>query len=142
MKSGKFLLIAVSAAAGMFAQAADLVRDGIAQCTVVIRQDAPPPVRFGAQELAKYLKKITGADLRIIGKKDKNSGNVFIGTLNDAELVKQAKLPSGSLREDGFAVVSSGRDVYVIGQNPRGALYGCYHLLKKKRGDPLAGARG
>lgn len=134
MKQGKFLLIAVSAAAGMFAQAADLVRDGIAQSPVVIKQDAPPPVRFGAQELVKYLKKITGAELNIIGEKDKKSGNVFIGTLADSELVNQAKLSPGSLREDGFAVVSAGRDVYVIGQNPRGALYGCYHLLKKYGG--------
>ena len=88
MKSGKILLIVISAAAGMFAQAADLVRDGSAQCAVVIQKDAPPPVRFGAQELAKYLKKITGADLRIAGEKDQKSGNVFIGTLNDSELIK------------------------------------------------------
>ncbi|MBP5728216.1 MAG: hypothetical protein J6Y48_14190, partial [Clostridia bacterium] len=134
MKPGKILLFAISAAAGIFAQAADLVRDGMAQCPVVIRQDAPPPVRFGAQELVKYLKKITGADLRIIGGKDQKSGNVFIGTLTDAELVKQANLSPSSLREDGFAVVSVGPDVYVIGQNPRGALYGCYHLLKKYGG--------
>ena len=78
MKRGKFLLIAISAAAGMFTQGADLVRDGRAQCTVVIRQDAPPPVRFGAQELALYLKKITGAELRIAGEKDAASGNVFL----------------------------------------------------------------
>ncbi len=134
MKSAKILLIAVSAAAGMFAQSADLVRDGRAQCAVVIRQDAPPPVRFGAQELSKYLEKITGADLRIDEKAAQDQGGIYIGTEADAELVKKAKIPPTQLREDGFALIASGRDVYVIGQNPRGALYGCYHLLKKYGG--------
>ena len=133
MKTGRFLLIAISVFS-MLVQGADLVRDGSAQCSIVIRQDAPPPVRFGAQELAKYLKKITGAELRLFGEKEPTSGNVLIGTLADAELVAQAKLEPSALREEGFAVVSAGRDVYVIGQNPRGALYGCYHLLKKYGG--------
>ena len=134
MKSVKFMSIAVSVAVGLESLGADLVRDGKAQCSIIVRQDAPPPVRFGAQELAEYLKKITGAELRIVGKKDKKSGNVLIGTLADADLVKQAKLSPASLREEGFAVVGAGKDVYVIGQDPRGALYGCYHILKKHAG--------
>ncbi|MBR4666516.1 MAG: DUF4838 domain-containing protein, partial [Lentisphaeria bacterium] len=118
----------------MFAQAAELVRDGIAQCSVVIEQDAPPPVRFGAQELAKYLKKITGADLSIVKKNAPDQGGIYVGTLADAELVKKANFMPSRLKEDGFAMIASGRNVYVIGQNPRGALYGCYHLLKKYGG--------
>jgi hypothetical protein len=134
MKSVKFLVIAMLAAAGMSVSSAELVRDGRAQCPVVIKPDAPPPVRFGAQELAKYLKKITGADLSIVKNNAPDQGGIYVGTLSDAELVKKANFMPSRLKEDGFAMIASGRNVYVIGQNPRGALYGCYHLLKKYGG--------
>ena len=111
MKSVKFLVIAMLAAAGMSVSSAELVRDGRAQCPVVIKPDAPPPVRFGAQELAKYLKKITGADLSIVKNNAPDQGGIYVGTLSDAELVKKANFMPSRLKEDGFAMIASGRNV-------------------------------
>ena len=128
------LLFCLLASTGIAVSGADIVRDGRAQSSIVIRSDAAAPVRYGAQELARYLKKISGAEFQIVHKSKKGSGRVCIGTLADAELVKRAKLSPKAFKEDGFAVVGAGKDVYVIGQNPRGALYGCYHILKKHAG--------
>ena len=135
MKTGKlFLSAGMIAGSVMISQAADLVRDGRTQCSIAVRSDAPAPVRYGAWELVRYLKKISGAEFRIVNSPDGKSGSICIGTLADAELVKRAKVSPDAFKDEGFAVVGAGKDVYVIGQNPRGALYGCYHILKKHAG--------
>ena len=75
MKTVKlFLTAGMIAGSVMISQAADLVREGRTQGSIVVRPDAPAPVKFGAQELVRYLKKISGAEFRIVNSPDGKSG--------------------------------------------------------------------
>ena len=55
-------------------QALDLVKNGKASGNIVVAADALPPVKYAGSELAFYLKKITGAELKIspVASKDLN----------------------------------------------------------------------
>lgn len=111
-----------------------LVKDGKAACRIVVKPSAPPPVSFGAKELSAYLEKISGAKPQIASEPADGFHNVYIGTLVDKELVKAAGIREDELKEDGFALRVQDGTLYIIGQNPRGALYGAYEILKKYGG--------
>ena len=111
-----------------------LVKDGKAASRIVVKPSAPLPVSFGAKELSGYLEKITGAKLQIASEPAEGLHNVCIGTLADKELVREAGIREEELKEDGFALSAANGRLYIIGQNPRGALYGSYGILKKYGG--------
>ena len=114
--------------------ALDLVKNGKASGNIVVAADALPPVKYAGSELAFYLKKITGADLKISAVPSKELNNIYIGTFADKDLVKKASLADRKIKEDGFAVMVNAKEIYIIGSNARGALYGAYHILKKYGG--------
>ena len=131
------ILLSLAAAAAAFCPITyglDVVKDGQPTSVIVIAPNAPPPVRHGGEELAAYLKKITGAEIGISHGASANHNNLFIGTFEDPEIVKRADLAGTKVKEDGFVFLVKGRDLFLVGSNPRGALYGCYHLLKKYGG--------
>ena len=99
------------------AESVVLVDAGVAKCRAVLEADATPPERFGAAELAKYLAKATGC-----------------GPLDGAYPVQVKVAASPDLREDGFAITVTPERLTIVGSTPRGALYGCYEILKKYAG--------
>ncbi len=121
--------IALTAAlCGMVAaSAADvtLVDGGAAKCRIVVADDAHPALKFGAREMAKYLGVATGAKVEV--------NAAAAGLLPVAvRLAKGGE--AAALKEDGFTIDAMPRGVEIIGANPRGALYGCYDILKKYAG--------
>ena len=130
MKKSILLGVALSAFAG-FAAEVKLVENGVAKCRVVVADDARPALKFGAREIEKYLAQATGCEkglgVRGQGLGDENLIPVRVSV--DDGLVK-----SGKLREDGFILDVKPTGIDVIGANPRGALYGCYEILKKYAG--------
>ena len=122
LKRGMTLGALLSAIAG-FAGTGEvvLVDDGVAKCRVIVADDAHPALKFGAKELATYLDKATGCgDLK---------GDFQISIAVDGK-----RLQVGELKEDGFILDVKPTGIDVIGANPRGALYGCYEILKKYAG--------
>ena len=102
-----------------------LVEDGVAKCRVVVAEDAHPALKFGAREIAKYLGVATGAKVEV------NGGGagllpVTVRLANDSE--------KAALKADGFTIDATPGGVTIVGANPRGALYGCYDVLKKYAG--------
>lgn len=117
-------VVAVGAAAAAFAGVV-LVDEGVARCHIELSDAASSSERFGARELATYLSKVTGC------------GEIAIGTLGVAEgrtVVSIRTSPSADLKEDGFSIDAMSNRVEVVGANPRGALYGCYEVLKRHAG--------
>ena len=98
-----------------------LFLDGVAKCRVVTAANASKPELFGKAELEKYLPKVYGC-----GALD---GDYPISISVDADRVK-----TGELKEDGFILDVREDGLSVIGANPRGALYGCYEILKRFAG--------
>ena len=98
-----------------------LVRNGVANFRVKVAPDATKPEKFGASELEKYIALSTGA------RAGQGGGAEF-------ELSVGVDASAPDLQEDGFAIEVSKSGVKVTGANPRGALYGCYELLKRNLG--------
>ena len=111
-----------------------LAERGKSSCTVVVKKGAALPLSFGAKELALYTEKVTSAKIPISNSARKNAKNIFIGTISDKEFLKAAGINAKKLKEDGFALTVKKDAIYIIGQNPRGALYGCYEIVKKYAG--------
>ena len=116
-KSRASVLLALVLAGSAFADEVRLVEDGVARCRVVVSEDASAPERFGAEELATYLDKATGC-----------------GSLNGDYPICIGVKEHPALREDGFAIEVTPEKMTVVGANPRGALYGCYEILKRFAG--------
>lgn len=59
------LYLAVTVSAALPVQAFVMARDGMPSCIIVLRSNAPKAERYAAEELAQYLKEMTGASLPI-----------------------------------------------------------------------------
>ena len=118
------LSVACLGVTGFCAADVVLVEDGAAKCRVVVAEDAHPALKFGAREIAKYLGVATGAKVEV---------NAAAGLLPvTVRLANGAE--AAAHKEDGFTIDATPSGVEVIGANPRGALYGCYDILKKYAG--------
>ncbi|MBU4200163.1 MAG: DUF4838 domain-containing protein, partial [Verrucomicrobia bacterium] len=84
------------------------------------------------EELAKYLKQISGAELAI--KSDAAGRKIVV------EMAKDGKGPGGinftreEAEHDAFVIKTDGQDLYLIGSNKRGVIYAVYTFLEKYLG--------
>ena len=104
---------ALTCAAGPVA----LVEGGKAKCRVVVADNASYAEKFAARELQKHLSRATGC-----------------GPLDGATPVRIRVDKAPGLENDGFVVDARRDGVDIVGSNPRGALFGCYHVLKEYAG--------
>ena len=132
----KKLLTLLGATILAVAAAADftVVENGTPRCRILISPMAPLPVLHGAEELATFIEKVTSARIAIDTAERPKMQYIRLGTIADQALVKHAKIDPAQLRPDGFTITVNDQEVCVIGADPRGALYGAYHLLKKYAG--------
>lgn len=128
------VIVAILAGCGVFAADFPVAKNGAPCCRIIISPTAEPQIIYGAQELTRFIEKVTSARIPINTAEHPNERYIRIGTIADKELVKQAKIDPAQLRPDGFAFTADDRDVCIVGADPRGALYGAYHLLKKYAG--------
>lgn len=144
-RAALFVSLAVTAGAACGNQDSfDLVKDAKSVCAVVVREDAKPPVKYGARELAAYLAKISGCDApSVSAKPSPKLRNVYVCEVSDAATAAAAGVTKADvtrfddyLYDDGYAIVSKADGLYIVGANDRGALSGCYDVLKR-----FAGAR-
>ena len=82
----------------------------------VVADDAPAPLRKGAAELVKYL----------------DGGTPAPGEKTLPIEIRVEELPE--LIKDGFVLDVKPDGITITGWNARGALYGCYEILKKHAG--------
>ncbi|MBO4304740.1 MAG: DUF4838 domain-containing protein [Lentisphaeria bacterium] len=123
-------LLASSLCAGDFV----LAKDGTTQCNLVVAKDAAPPLSFGAKELSSFTEKVSSAKIPVSSEPVKGANNIFVGTIADKKLLEKSGIDAKVFKEDGFALVVKENELYIVGENPRGALYGCYEILKKYAG--------
>ena len=95
-----------------------LVENGVAKFHFDVAEKVDPAVEFGVREIAKYFRQVSGC-----------------GEFNGGLVVKVAEDSSDArLKEDGFVFDVTSDGVAIVGANPRGALYGCYELVKRAAG--------
>lgn len=108
-----------------------LVKDGVSKCAIVLPQDCTPPMEFGASDLSKHLKLISGAE--VIVYKQKDDTDIPAG-FDGLILVTNKPLGGESpVTSDAFKITTvSGKPwtIRIYGDNKRGAMYGCYGFLQ------------
>jgi hypothetical protein len=123
------------ALAGLEAKAAlTLAAQGQSSYRIVIAANAIPSERYAAEELQRYLDKISGAKLPIVTDAEPAGPREIL--LGDNARLRQRRLnlELEKLGEDGFTLRTAGRQLIIAGGKPRGTLYGVYALLEEKLG--------
>ncbi len=122
--------VCLSAAWGMNAQT---LVDGTSQARaeIIVSADAARPEKFAAEELQRWIEKITGAILpieQIPSKSPWFPTKIFLGAKFAGKFKDDLAFLKGS---DGYAVRREGRNLYIFGSEPKGTLNGVYAFLEK-----------
>lgn len=115
---------------------AQVLYDDIRLERIIIPPNSPEPLRFAAEELKAYLEKSVGADLPVL-KGVPARGAFFITTPQlTPDIDKQAGgfTPETNRKFDRTLIAERQGCVYLIGENPRSALYAVYDLLQDRLG--------
>ncbi|MBO4305064.1 MAG: DUF4838 domain-containing protein, partial [Lentisphaeria bacterium] len=100
------------------------VKDGKSCCTIVVKKDAHVVEKHAAEELSKFLGKISNGEKPVIAEK----------ALPGTRTVKFALTKDDRLKDEGFIVKTTKDTVTFCGKEEIGFLYGVYELLKKYTG--------
>jgi len=101
--------------------------------SIVIPQDATPQERLAADELRKYIQRISGVRLPIKlgvcpGRK------IFVAQARDGKAPGDISFTTEETDYDAFVVRMKGNDLYLIGANERAVLYAVYDFLERELG--------
>ncbi|MDO9542296.1 MAG: DUF4838 domain-containing protein [Kiritimatiellia bacterium] len=102
---------------------------GKAKSIIVLGKDAIAPEKTAAKELAEYLKKVTGAEFKIIGEGEETQKDnlIYVGPTKYA---LENGLDSDLLAEEQWFVRTVNGNLILTGGRPRGTLYAVYHFLE------------
>lgn len=98
----------------------------------IVIPDAPSPSqRYAAEELARFVKAMSGAKLPIVP--DQTEAGTFEIVLGDGRRLKPAGVAPdwARLGDEGFTIQTAGQSVFIAGSAKRGTLYGVYELLDR-----------
>jgi hypothetical protein len=105
-----------------------LFKDGKTHWKIRLSGNAGGVEIFACEELQKYIHKITGGTLST-AEENENDLILYIGLRKDVRFIND--LPSPAAGFDGYEILVSDKTIAVVGENPRGVLYGVYDLLEK-----------
>ena len=111
-----------------------LAEGGRSAYSIVVAKDAIPSERHAAEELQRYLERISGAKLPIITDDAEMGEHEII--LGDNEHLRKLNLgiDFSKLGEEGFVLKTHKSYLIIAGGKPRGTLYGVYTFLEEKLG--------
>ena len=135
----RFVICLASASAGLLPPMADaatltLAAKGATAYRIVVATNAIASERYAAQELQRYLQKITDAKFPIVTDAERvNSREILLG--DNAHLRKLGlKIDCDQLGPESFILRTDHNRLVIAGGKPRGTLYGVYTLLEDKLG--------
>ena len=92
-----------------------LIKDGQPQAEIVISSQPARAAEFGASELQKYLKQITGARLKIVTQPtDEMPFKIYVG---DSDSARKIGITSNGLKRDAFRMVSGANWLALVGND-------------------------
>ncbi len=113
-----------------------LADKGQSQYRIVVPVGAIPSERYAAEELQRYLEKMSGAKLPIVTDAEKPvAREILLG--DNSHLPRKLSGPKvdfAKLGSDGFVLRVDGQRLIIAGGRPRGTLNGVYTLLEDKLG--------
>jgi len=107
-----------------------VIASGKASQYVIVRgENAFPSEITAAEELQRYIKEISSADIPLITDTcPPAEKEILVGETNRAE---SRDVDLSGLGDDGFIIKTAGEKIVIAGGRQRGALYGVYELLEK-----------
>lgn len=103
---------------------------GISKYKIVIGEDASPSEKHGAEELQKFLKEISGAEIPVVTDKTSLSEQEII--LGNNEHLKKLAIDIDwkKLGNEGFTIRTVDDKLIIAGGKLRGTMYGVYTFLE------------
>jgi hypothetical protein len=102
-------------------------------CVIVVAKDDSGPVQLAAAELQRFLKEMSGADIKIVhGAQEapKAKGKLYVGP--KAALAAKPDLDLKSLGSESYILhTTTDEDTILVGGEPRGTLYAVYGALQE-----------
>jgi Domain of unknown function (DUF4838)/Glycosyl hydrolase family 67 N-terminus len=113
---------------------APAANDLTAQYNIVVAETAPPSEHYAAEELQRYLEKMTGVKIPVATDTGAPSQHEIILGQNRHLESLSTRVDFAALGTDGFTLRTVGPHLIVAGGRPRGTLNGVYSLLEEKWG--------
>lgn len=111
-----------------------IAENGETEMAIVISENAPEPTRYAAEELQRFLKEITGAELAVIDDTTTaGTSEIWLGhskRYSQANILVDYKV----LGNEGYLIRTRGKSLLITGGEPRGVLYGVYGFLEDHLG--------
>lgn len=108
-----------------------LSADGKTEYAIWLAEDAIAPEQTAAQELAKHLQQVTGADFAVLqGEQAATAAKRIIVGPADAARALTPKVDWEALGHDGIVIKTVGETLLLAGGRPRGTLYAVYTFLE------------
>jgi hypothetical protein len=115
-----------------------LVKNGLAQCAIVLGTQSTPPERRAADELQLYFKKASGAEVQVVAADNlpANAFPIFLETAGAASAIEKFGIGAKveSLSDEGFILKADKRGLVIASKKPLGVLYGAYTFLENALG--------
>jgi len=111
-----------------------LAEEGQTKYTIVIGQDPDYGEKLASKELAHFLNQMTGADFSV--KHDNTPATEFEIVVGQTNRKRGEQIPE-ELKTDnweGFTILREDSKLFILGNIPRGTLYGVYDLLDVELG--------
>ena len=119
MKNSFFILSFLIFSSTLILSGADLVKNGRSNAVIRLKKDAPEPVKFAAEEISYYAKKITSAVLPV----QENAKGKYVISF---EIKKDP-----SLGKEGYRLHGNKNSLVITGSSARGVLYGSYAFIEE-----------
>lgn len=110
-----------------------LAENSVTRYAIVVGDDATftAAERFAAEELALFLKKITGALFPIVKEDEHDGPGIYVGQTQRAADIG---IEFGKLSEEEWILRTTKDDLILTGGRPRGTLYAVYEFLETQAG--------
>ena len=133
-------VVILSASTAYGQQAGEGVR--LEHATIVTSPDEPSFIQYGIQELAGYLKELTGEGGSVVASADNTTGvRIVVGTDSVKKLFPQS-IPGEDLGDEGYVLRTVSQDgaqcVLATGSTPRGTKIALGLLMKKIQSDGMS----
>ena len=121
--------LAATLALAVPVRAITLARGGKAAAVIVFAAGATASERLAANEVAEYLRQISGAELpvRPEDQAPADGVRVFVGP---TVFARSKGLTPDKFGPEEWVIRTVGNDLVIIGGQPRGTIYGAYHFLE------------
>ena len=131
-KSVTGILIFALIFTGTILHAFDVVREGKAKSYILLSENASKGEKFAAEEFAKYVKKMTGADIVISGKKISGLAPVRFRMADSSDIKNDPAYGKlNKLGNIGYIISANKNALTIIARTTQGIHHGNYFLLKK-----------